>query len=131
MVRSICAVSLLVRDYDEAITFFTQALHFQLMEDTPLEDGKRWVRVAPSRSGGTALLLAKAASPEQQKAIGNQTGRRVFLFLQTDDFWDDYQTMQSHGVQFNEQPRRESYGLVVVFQDLYGNQWDLIQYNQT
>jgi catechol 2,3-dioxygenase-like lactoylglutathione lyase family enzyme len=120
-------MTLVVRDYDEAIDFFTQALRFTLIEDVPLGEGKRWVRVAPVGSTGASLLLAKAATPEQVEHIGNQTGGRVFLFLETDDFQDDYARMQAHGVRFAEQPRRESYGLVVVFLDLYGNKWDLIQ----
>lgn len=127
MAHSISSLTLLVRDYDEAIAFFTQALRFTLVEDTPLGEGKRWVVVAPAESGGAALLLAKAATPEQQSHIGNQTGGRVFLFLHTSDFWNDYNHIQACGVQFIEQPRREPYGLVVVFLDLYGNKWDLIQ----
>jgi catechol 2,3-dioxygenase-like lactoylglutathione lyase family enzyme len=127
MAHSIAALTLVVHDYDEAIAFFTGALRFTLLEDTPLGSGKRWVRVAPANSGGTALLLAKAATPEQSSHVGNQTGGRVFLFLHTTDFWDDYHHMQAHGVQFTEQPRQEAYGLVVVFLDLYGNKWDLVQ----
>jgi catechol 2,3-dioxygenase-like lactoylglutathione lyase family enzyme len=127
MAHSIAALTLVVHDYDEAIAFFTGALRFTLLEDTPLGSGKRWVRVAPASSGGTALLLAKAATPEQSSHVGNQTGGRVFLFLHTTDFWDDYHHMQAHGVQFTEQPRQEAYGLVVVFLDLYGNKWDLVQ----
>ena len=129
MIRSIAAVTLLVREYDEAITFFKEALRFTLVEDTPLGDGKRWVVVAPQASGSMSLLLARAATPEQQRSIGNQTGGRVFLFLHTSDFWNDYNHMQSKGVQFLELPRHELYGLVVVFLDLYGNKWDLIQPN--
>jgi catechol 2,3-dioxygenase-like lactoylglutathione lyase family enzyme len=127
LTRSISALTLVVRDYDEAIAFYTQALRFTLLEDTSLGGGKRWVRVAPARSHGTALLLAKADSPEQESAVGNQTGGRVFLFLHTNDFWEDYRHMQAYGVQFAEQPRDEPYGIVVVFLDLYGNKWDLIQ----
>lgn len=127
MPHSISSIALLVRDYDEAITFFTTALRFELLEDTPLGDGKRWVRVAPSGSGGTALLLAKAATPHQLTRLGDQTGGRVFLFLETDDFPGDYKNMAAHGVRFTEQPREEAYGTVVVFLDLYGNKWDLIQ----
>jgi catechol 2,3-dioxygenase-like lactoylglutathione lyase family enzyme len=126
---SIVALTLVVREYDEAIAFFTDALRFSLLEDTPLGDGKRWVRVAPADSGGTALLLAKATTPEQLSHVGNQTGGRVFLFLHTHNFWDDYNHMRSRGVQFTEQPRQEPYGLVVVFLDLYGNKWDLVQPN--
>jgi catechol 2,3-dioxygenase-like lactoylglutathione lyase family enzyme len=126
MGQTISYVALLVRDYDEAIAFFTSALGFDVVEDTPLGGGKRWVVVAPP-GGGTALLLAKAATPEQEHCVGNQTGGRVFLFLYTDDLWRDYRAMQSRGVTFNEEPREEAYGTVVVFQDLYGNKWDLVQ----
>jgi catechol 2,3-dioxygenase-like lactoylglutathione lyase family enzyme len=125
--RSIASLTLVVLDYDEAIAFFTGALRFRLIEDTPLGGGKRWVRVAPAESSGASLLLAKAATPEQVSHIGNQTGGRVFLFLETGDFWDDYQHMRSRGVRFIEQPRHEAYGWVVVFLDLYGNRWDLVQ----
>ena len=117
----------MVRNYDDAIAFYTQKLRFDLLEDTDLGAGKRWVRVAPPGSAETSLLLAQAASPEQEKAIGNQAGGRVFLFLHTDDFWRDYNEMQAKGVRFLEEPRSESYGTVVVFEDLYGNKWDLIQ----
>ena len=127
MAHSIASLSLVVRDYDEAIAFFTDALRFTLVEDTPLGGGKRWVVVAPAASTGASLLLAKAATPEQLSRVGDQTGGRVFLFLHTDDFWDDYNHMRSRGVRFVEQPRHESYGLVVVFLDLYGNKWDLVQ----
>ena len=126
MTRRIAQVALLVRDYDEAIAFFTRALGFELLEDTPRADGKRWVRVAPEGGQGTAILLARAATPEQQRTIGNQTGGRVFMFLVTDDFDGDYARMKSQGVQFTEEPRREEYGQVVVFLDPYGNKWDLI-----
>lgn len=129
MTHSIAAVTLLVRDYDEAIAYFTQALRFELREDTPLGNGKRWVLIAPPGPGGASLLLAKAASPEQANQIGDQSGGRVFLFLHTVDFWGDYWHMQAHGVRFAEQPRQENYGTVVVFYDLYGNKWDLIQLN--
>jgi catechol 2,3-dioxygenase-like lactoylglutathione lyase family enzyme len=127
MAYSIASLTLVVRDYDEAIAFFTDALRFALVEDTPLGGGKRWVVMAPAASTGASLLLAKAATPEQLSRVGNQTGGRVFLFLHTDDFWDDYNTMRSHGVRFTEQPRHEPYGWVVVFLDLYGNKWDLVQ----
>jgi catechol 2,3-dioxygenase-like lactoylglutathione lyase family enzyme len=123
--RRIAQVALVVRDYDEAIQFFTQALGFELLEDSPRPDGKRWVLVAPP-GGGAALLLARAATPEQQRAVGNQAGGRVFMFLATDDFERDYRRMTAHGVRFTEQPRHEPYGTVVVFLDLYGNKWDLI-----
>ena len=127
MAHSIASLTLVVRDYDEAIAFFTDALRFTLVEDTPLGGGKRWVVVAPAASTGASLLLARGATPEQLSRVGNQTGGRVFLFLHTDDFWDDYRHMQSRGVRFTEQPRHESYGWVVVFLDLYGNKWDLVQ----
>ena len=127
MSHSITSLALLVQDYDEAIAFFTTALRFELLEDTPLGNDKRWVRVAPPGSTGCALLLAKAATPEQLARVGDQTGGRVFLFLETLDFWDDYNHMLAHGVRFTEQPRQEAYGTVVVFLDLYGNKWDLIQ----
>ncbi|MFO1350758.1 MAG: VOC family protein [Gammaproteobacteria bacterium] len=127
MPHSLAAISLLVRDYDEAIAFFTAALRFRLVEDTPLGGGKRWVVVAPAGNAGAALLLARASTPEQEAHIGNQTGGRVFLFLHTADFWGDYHHLQAQGVRFTETPRREPYGLVVVFLDLYGNKWDLIQ----
>jgi catechol 2,3-dioxygenase-like lactoylglutathione lyase family enzyme len=125
---SIASLTLVVRDYDDAIAFFTDALRFTLLEDKPLGAGKRWVRVAPASSNGASLLLAQAATPEQLNHVGNQTGGRVFLFLETDDFWSDYHHMQSRGVVFAEQPRQEPYGWVVVFLDLYGNKWDLVQY---
>ncbi len=128
MVRSIATITLVVREYDEAITFFTGALGFSLVEDRPLGDGKRWVCVAPAGSSGASLLLAQAATPDQFSHVGNQTGGRVFLFLETDDFWNDFDIMRARGVQFIEQPRQEAYGWVVVFIDLYGNRWDLVQY---
>ena len=117
---------MLVRDYDEAIGYFTAKLGFVLFEDTPLGEGKRWVRVAPKGSG-TALLLAKAVTPEEVAQIGHQAGGRVFLFLETDDFNRGYETMRSKGVTFAETPREESYGSVAVFTDLYGNRWDLVK----
>ncbi len=124
---SIHSVALLVRDYDEAIAFFTGRLGFALVEDTALGGGKRWVRVAPPGGGGTALLLARAATAEQERRVGDQAGGRVFLFLHTDDFWRDYRAMTARGVRFTEEPRREAYGTVAVFLDLYGNRWDLVQ----
>lgn len=124
--RSISQVALLVRDYDDAIRFFTQELRFVLLEDTPLAGGKRWVRVAPAGGAGAALVLAKAVTPDQERAVGNQAGGRVFMFLHTSDFRTDYEHLQAHGVRFTEQPRHEPYGTVVVFLDLYGNKWDLI-----
>ncbi len=113
MTTAIASVTLVVRDYDEAIAFFSDALRFTLVEDKPLGDGKRWVRVAPPGSAGASLLLAKAATPEQQSRVGDQTGGRVFLFLETTDFWDDYHALQTRGVRFTEAPRREPYGWVV------------------
>ena len=131
MKQSLLHIALVVRDYDEAIEFYTRKLHFTLVEDTyqPAQD-KRWVVVAPPGSSETTLLLARAATPEQEKFIGKQSGGRVFLFLQTDDFWRDYQEMVSLGIKFVREPKEESYGTVAVFEDLYGNLWDLIQRNQ-
>lgn len=129
MKQKIGAVSLLVRDYDEAISFYTQKLRFTLVEDTDLGDGKRWVLIAPPGPGETRILLAKASSPVQERQIGNQTGGRVFLFLHTDDFRRDYLDMKSRGVIFTGEPRQEPYGTVVVFEDLYGNRWDLLELN--
>jgi catechol 2,3-dioxygenase-like lactoylglutathione lyase family enzyme len=125
--QSIALVTLVVREYDEAISFFTDALRFGLVEDKPLGGGKRWVVVAPSASQGVSLLLAKASTSEQEAHVGNQTGGRVSFFLHTSDFWADYRHMQSRGVKFAEEPREEPYGHVVVFYDLYGNKWDLVQ----
>ncbi|MFO7630988.1 MAG: VOC family protein [Caldilinea sp.] len=127
MHQKIGAITYLVREYDEAITFFTQTLRFSLVEDTNLGGGKRWVLVAPPGSSESQLLLAKAATPAQQGCIGAQAGGRVFLFLHTDDFWRDYREMQERGVVFVERPREETYGTVVVFEDLYRNRWDLLQ----
>jgi catechol 2,3-dioxygenase-like lactoylglutathione lyase family enzyme len=126
MSRLIPQVALLVRDYDEAIEFFTRALRFELLEDTPLGGGKRWIRVAPSGEAGGALLLARAATPGQGRFVGDQAGGRVFLFLETDDFARDHAHMRSEGVRFLEEPRHEAYGTVAVFLDLYGNKWDLV-----
>ena len=125
--RAIAHVAIVVRDYDEAIDFYTRALDFKLIEDTPLGGGKRWVVVAPMNGASTSLLLAKAANPEQSSRIGNQTGGRVFLFLHTDDFARDHRAMSARGVRFVEGPRHEAYGTVAVFEDLYGNRWDLIE----
>lgn len=128
MSQQLAHVTLLVRDYDEAIQFYTEKLGFQLLTDTPLSATKRWVLVAPPGGGAaSALLLARADDAEQLSRVGNQTGGRVFLFLTTDDFWRDYHQMQAHGVQFKELPREESYATVAVFEDLYGNLWDLLQ----
>jgi len=126
MPQILAQVTLLVRDYDEAIAFFTQKLGLLLIEDTPLSEQKRWVVVKAGRPGIATLLLAKASSPEQHLAVGKQSGDRVFLFLHTDDFWRDYRSMQARGVKFLESPREEAYGTVAVFEDLYGNKWDLL-----
>jgi catechol 2,3-dioxygenase-like lactoylglutathione lyase family enzyme len=127
MANRLAAISLLIREYDEAIDFFTQVLRFRLLEDTPMGGEKRWVVVAPGNGEGASLLLARAANDDQKAHIGNQTGGRVFLFLHTTDFWDDYNYMKAHGVRFTEEPRHEAYGTVVVFLDLYGNKWDLVE----
>ncbi|MFN8000079.1 MAG: VOC family protein [Acidobacteriota bacterium] len=128
MKQSLLHIALVVRDYDEAIAFYTQTLNFTLVEDTyqPAQD-KRWVVVAPPGARETTLLLARAATPEQAAFIGNQSGGRVFLFLQTDDFWRDYHEMVARGIRFVREPKEEDYGTVAVFADLYGNLWDLIQ----
>lgn len=127
MNQFIGAISLVIPDYDKALDFYVKALGFQLVEDTDLGNGKRWVLVAPLGSTETRLLLAKADSPTQSSAIGNQTGGRVFLFLNTDDFARDYDAFRSRGVPFLETPRHEAYGSVAVFQDPFGNKWDLIE----
>jgi catechol 2,3-dioxygenase-like lactoylglutathione lyase family enzyme len=127
MVQTLGYVALVVRNYDEALAFFTQKLGFTVVEDTALGHGKRWVLVRPPNSQGTSLLLAQAATAEQASRIGNQTGGRVFLFLHTDDFWRDYREMKARGIKFREAPREEAYGTVAVFEDLYGNKWDLLQ----
>jgi catechol 2,3-dioxygenase-like lactoylglutathione lyase family enzyme len=135
MTQNLGYVALVVRDYDEAIAYFTQKLGFRLVEDSGATDRlgqeKRWVLVAPQGSPGTNLLLARASTPEEASRIGNQTGGRVFLFLHTDDFWRDYRAMIARGVKFLETPREESYGTVAVFEDLYGNKWDLLQLKMT
>jgi len=123
----IAQLSLVVRDYDEAIAWYGQRLGFELVEDSDLGGGKRWILLAPPGAKGARLLLAKAVTPEQQSHIGNQTGGRVFLFLHTDDFDRDYEAMLSQGVKFIDNPRNEVYGTVVVFEDLYGNRWDLVE----
>lgn len=125
--QQIGSVALVVANYDDAIAFYTQKLGFDLIEDTDLGSGKRWVLISPPNSNGTNLLLAQASTPQQLEAVGNQTGGRVFLFLHTNDFWRDYKEIQKNGIRFNEQPREEVYGTVVVFEDLYGNKWDLLQ----
>ena len=131
MPQTLGHVALVVRDYDEAIAFFTQTLDFTLIEDTRLSEEKRWILVAPPASKGTSLLLAKAANREQASRIGNQTGGRVAFFLHTDDFWRDYNTMKSRKVNFIRDPKEESYGTVAVFEDLYGNKWDLLELKRT
>jgi catechol 2,3-dioxygenase-like lactoylglutathione lyase family enzyme len=130
MKQSIAHVALVVADYDEAIKFYTEKLGFELIEDTPLSETKRWVLVAPKNSTGCQLLLAKAVGEEQTSRIGNQTGGRVFLFLETDDFERDYENYLNQGVRFVREPKIEDYGTVAVFADLYGNLWDLIQFSK-
>ncbi len=128
MRQSIVHVALVVKDYDEAIEFYTKTLNFELIEDTyQPEQDKRWVVVSPPGSNGATLLLAKASTPEQEAFIGNQSGGRVFLFLNSDDFWRDYNQMLSKGISFVREPKEEDYGTVAVFEDLYGNLWDLLQ----
>ncbi|HEX3865215.1 MAG TPA: VOC family protein [Gemmatimonadaceae bacterium] len=130
MSLSLSRVALVVRDYDEAIAYFTTVLGFRLVEDTPVAPNKRWVMIGPPTGAGVVganLVLARAATPEQESHIGNQTGGRVFLFLHTDDFDRDYAALVSRGVDFIEAPRAEVYGRVVVFRDLYGNKWDLVE----
>lgn len=131
MKQAIIHVALVVRDYDEAIEFYCRKLHFTLIEDSyQPEQDKRWVVVAPPGSGGTSLLLARAATPEQEAFIGQQTGGRVFLFLATDDFWRDYNEMLAAGIYFVREAKTAPYGTVAVFEDLYGNLWDLIELAQ-
>lgn len=127
MAQQLAHVALLVRDYDEAIAFYCNMLGFKLVADTPLSEAKRWVLVAPPGPAGCALLLARAATGEQLACVGKQAGGRVFLFLHTDDLWRDYHTWQARGIVFCEAPRQKPYGMVVVFEDLYGNRWDLLQ----
>lgn len=129
MPQQIVHLALVVNDYDEAIIFYTDTLGFELIEDTTLSETKRWVLVRPKGSKECSLLLAKGVGHEQQSRIGNQTGGRVFLFLKTDDFWRDYNAYRSKGIQFIQEPKKESYGTVAVLQDIYGNLWDLIEYS--
>ncbi|MFY0629667.1 MAG: VOC family protein [Flavobacteriaceae bacterium] len=130
MKQSIVHIALVVQDYDEAIEFYTQKLHFELLEDMyQPEQDKRWVVIAPPESSGTTILLARASKPIQEDFIGNQAGGRVFLFLNTDDFWRDYNDMVSKGIEFVRPPKEADYGTVAVFKDLYGNLWDLLQLN--
>lgn len=131
MKQSLATVSLLVRDYDEALEFYLKKLNFNLVEDTYLPDeDKRWVTITPQNSNGAQLLLAKAEGPVQERAIGNQAGGRVFLFLSTDDFWRDYELMTKSEVEFVREPITQEYGTVAVFKDLYGNLWDLIEHTK-
>ena len=131
MIQSLVNIALVVKDYDEAIDFYKNKLHFELLEDTyQLEQDKRWVVISPPNSKGTCILLARASKPEQEDFIGNQTGGRVFLFLATDDFWRDYNDMKNRGIEFAREPQEQDYGTVAVFKDLYGNLWDLIQVNE-
>ncbi len=130
MKQSIAHITLVVRDYDEAINFYTSKLHFDLVEDSyQPEQDKRWVIVAPPNSSGTTLLLARASNAEQDVFIGNQSGGRVFLFLSTDDFWRDHNDMISRGIKFSREPKEADYVTVAVFEDLYGNLWDLVEFN--
>ena len=130
MKQAIVHIALVVKDYDEAIAFYTQKMNFDLVEDIyQPEQNKRWVVVAPPNSNGTTVLLARASKPEQENFIGNQTGGRVFLFLNTDDFWRDHNDMISKGIEFVRKPKKVDYGTVAVFKDLYGNLWDLLQLN--
>lgn len=127
MKQRIPHLTLMVRDYDEALDFYTKVLGFELVEDIQLSETKRWIVVKPKGGEGSGLLLAKASNESQKTAIGNQTGGRVFLFLYTDDFYRDYENYKSKGVVFKEDPREEVYGTVAVFEDLYGNLWDLLE----
>lgn len=130
MKQEIVHIALVVKDYDEAIDFFTSKLNFVLIEDIyQPEQDKRWVVVAPPNSTGTTILLARASKPEQENFIGNQAGGRVFLFLNTDNFWRDYNEMTSKGIEFVREPVKADYGTVAVFKDLYGNLWDLLELN--
>ncbi len=130
MTQKIAHIALVVKDYDEAIKFYSEKLDFQLLEDTKLTDDKRWVLIAPAGAKECCLLLAKAANDRQIESIGNQTGGRVFLFLFTDDFWRDYNKMLNRDISFIRPPKEEDYGMVAVFEDLYGNLWDLLQPNE-
>jgi catechol 2,3-dioxygenase-like lactoylglutathione lyase family enzyme len=132
MKQSIIHIAIVVKDYDEAIDFYVNKLKFELVEDTyQPEQDKRWVVVSPPGSNGATLLLAQASKPEQNSFVGNQTGGRVFLFLNTDDFWRDYNRMVSIGITFIREPKEQDYGIVAVFEDLYGNLWDLLQLNDS
>jgi len=132
MRQSIVHIALVVRDYDEAIEFYTKKLNFELIEDSyQPEQDKRWIVISPPGPNGTTLLLARASKPEQHAFIGNQAGGRVFLFLNTDNFWRDYNEMIAKGIKFIREPKEQEYGMVAVFQDLYGNRWDLLQLNES
>ncbi len=130
MAQNIGHVTIVVKDYDEAIEYYTRVLGFNLLEDTDMGNGKRWVLVAPAGTKGTSILLARAATEEQRNHVGNQTGGRVFMFLFTDDFKGDYIKMKEKGVKFVEEPRSEEYADVVIFEDIYGNRWDFLQPRQ-
>ena len=126
-IQNIGGISIVVANYDDAIEFYTKKLQFTLIDDIDLGQGKRWVQVSPPNSNGTNLVLSQASNEQQKQAVGNQGGGSVLLFLKTNDFWRDYDLMKANGVIFNEEPRVEEYGVVVIFQDLSGNQWDLLQ----
>lgn len=129
--QSIVHIALVVRDYDEAIDFYVGTLGFELLDDSyQAEQDKRWVVVAPPGGSGTTILLARASKPEQEPFIGNQAGGRIFLFLNTDDFWRDFERLKQRGVRIVREPKQQDYGMVAVFADLYGNQWDLLQLNE-
>jgi catechol 2,3-dioxygenase-like lactoylglutathione lyase family enzyme len=130
MKQSVAHIALGVDDYDEAIKFYTEKLNFTLLEDSVQSETKRWVKVAPKGSQECSILLAKAVGDEQKSRVGNQTGGRVFLFLKTDDFWGDYKNMQEQGINFVREPKTEEYGTVAVFEDLYGNLWDLVEFEK-
>ncbi|MDF2871074.1 MAG: hypothetical protein K0R05_2649 [Anaerocolumna sp.] len=131
MLQSLIHVAIVVKDYDEAIEFYTKKLDFTLVEDTyQPEQDKRWVVISPPGSNGCTLLLAKASKPEQEPFIGNQAGGRIYLFLGTDDFWRDYEEMRLRGIEFVREPKEQPYGIVAVFKDLYGNLWDLVQFKE-
>ncbi|WP_426358237.1 VOC family protein [Pseudocolwellia sp. HL-MZ19] len=126
-IQNIGGIALVVDNYDDAIEFYTTKLQFTLIDNIDLGEGKRWVQVSPPNSNGSNLVLSQASNEQQKQAVGNQSGGGVFLFLKTNDFWRDYELMKANGVVFNEEPRVEEYGVVVIFQDLYGNKWDLLQ----
>ena len=129
--QTIGSIALVIKNYDDAIAFYTQKLQFELIEDTDLGDGKRWVLISPPNASSTKLLLAQASNEEQALADHYKIEKQVFLFLHTNDFWRDYHLMQANGIEFTEEPRVEEYGTVVVFKDLYGTKWDLLQLTET